>query len=93
MTILAYEDRPRFMIFLTDRANRGRYIKTHICVMSTVCPQCGASATYPCRGAHGSSVQGTHFQRRNLWREERRAAKAAGTEAVRGYIGEISNVA
>ena len=44
-----------YMAFVPDPLTRGRFVRTHCCVVFTACPSCGADLYVPCISATEST--------------------------------------
>lgn len=51
-------------------AERGRFIRTHICAAFIDCPNCEAKRRRPCRSSDGNMIVATCLDRRAAYRKQ-----------------------
>lgn len=74
--LVAYADHDPNFAFVHDPSQEGRYLRLHVCVVHTGCPQCGAMQGEPCH--NGKAVLARtystnhHYTRLKAWQSQGR---------------------
>ena len=63
ISLVAFEDRDPDKVFVKVPNERGRWMRTDLCVIAVECPQCNAHKGEPCKH-NGKYWVGTHYVRR-----------------------------
>lgn len=66
------KDSPNPEIFVAVPDERGRYMRTHVCVALVECTYCHAGVGEPCRSLTKRYSAGTHVDRRALYTHRRK---------------------
>lgn len=76
--LVAFADRHARFIFVSVPTERGRYLRTDVCVAFVPCTVCDATVGEPCKGKNGGYHGATHSLRRRMFTEQKRAKLLRG---------------